>query len=72
MGTIIEKGQAGFGLLANILIQKYDDHLPLYRQSEILERAGIEISRSTMTGGIVSMYCAASKYVVFNFFSNRT
>ena len=43
----IEKGKAGFGLLANILIKKYDDHIPLYRQSEILERADIEISRTT-------------------------
>jgi len=48
----IEKGNAEFGLLANILIQKYDDHLPLYRQSEILERSGIEISRSTMAGWV--------------------
>jgi transposase len=50
----IEKGKAGFGLLANILIQKYDDHLPLYRQNEILERAGIEIPRSTMAGWVAS------------------
>lgn len=50
----IEKGKAGFGLLANILIKKYDDHLPLYRQSEILEREGIEIARSTMAGWIAS------------------
>ena len=48
----VEKGNAEFGLLANILIQKYDDHLPLCRQSEILERAGIEISRSTMAGWV--------------------
>lgn len=52
----IEKGKAGFGLLANILIQKYDDHLPLYRQSEMLERSGIEISRSTMTGWVAYGY----------------
>lgn len=50
----IEKGKAGFGLLANVLIQKYDDHLPLYRQSEILEREGIEIARSTMAGWVAS------------------
>jgi transposase len=50
----IEKGKAGYGLLANILIQKYDDHLPLYRQNEILERAGIEIPRSTMAGWVAS------------------
>ena len=48
----IEKGKAGFGLLANVLIKKYDDHLPLYRQSEILEREGIEIARSTMAGWV--------------------
>ena len=50
----IEQGKAGFGLLANVLIKKYDDHLPLYRQSEILEREGIEIARSTMAGWIAS------------------
>lgn len=48
----VEKGKASFGLLANILIQKYDDHLPLYRQSEIFEREGIEIARSTMAGWV--------------------
>lgn len=48
----VEKGKAGFGLLANILVQKYDDHVPLYRQCEILERAGIEIARSTMAGWV--------------------
>ena len=53
-------GKAGFGLLANILIQKYDDHLPLYRQSEILERSGIEISRSTMTGWVAYGYSLLS------------
>ena len=56
----IEKGKAGFGLLANMLIQKYDDHIPLYRQSEILERAGIEISGSTMTGWVAYGYSLIS------------
>lgn len=46
----IDKGKAGSGLLAHILVQKYCNHLPLYRQSEIYEREGIEISRSTMAG----------------------
>ena len=44
----IDKGKAGAGLLAHILIQKYCNHLPLYRQSQIYEREGIDISRSTM------------------------
>ncbi|MCC8369569.1 MAG: IS66 family transposase [Rickettsia endosymbiont of Oxypoda opaca] len=44
----IDKGKAGAGLLAHILIQKYCNHLPLYRQSQIYKREGIELSRSTM------------------------
>ena len=46
----ISKGKAGPGLLAHILVQKYCNHLPLYRQSQIYEREGIDISRSTMAG----------------------
>lgn len=44
----IDKGKAGAGLLAHILIQKYCNHLPLYRQSQIYQREGIELSRTTM------------------------
>jgi hypothetical protein len=39
---------AGPGLLAHILVSKYDDHLPLYRQAEILARHGADIPRSTL------------------------
>ena len=49
-GNTIDKGKAGPGLLAHIMIQKYANHLPLYRQSQIYEREGVEIARSTMTG----------------------
>jgi transposase len=49
---IIEKGLAGPGLLASILIGKYADHAPLYRQEQIFARHGIEIPRSTMCGWI--------------------
>jgi transposase len=45
----IDKGKAGAGLLAHVLIQKYQDHLPLYRQSQIFEREGIDLSRSTLS-----------------------
>ena len=45
----IDKGKAEPGLLAHILIQKYCNHLPLYRQSQIYEREGIELARSTMS-----------------------
>jgi len=48
----IDKGLAGPGLLADVLIKKYDDHLPLYRQSEILARHKINISRSTLCGWV--------------------
>ena len=44
----IDLGLAGPGLLAHVLVAKYSDHLPLYRQSAIYERAGIELSRSTL------------------------
>lgn len=44
----IDKGKAGPGLLSHILVQKYCNHLPMYRQSEIYEREGIELARSTM------------------------
>lgn len=44
----IARGLAGPGLLAHVLVAKYSDHLPLYRQSEIYERQGIEVERSTL------------------------
>jgi transposase len=44
----IEKGLPGPGLMAHIITNKYADHLPLYRQEGILQRQGVEISRSTM------------------------
>src|SRR5499427_1426415 len=44
----IERSIAGPGLLAHVLTSKYSDHLPLYRQSEIYERWGVELDRSTL------------------------
>jgi len=44
----IARGLAGPGLLAHVLVSKYGDHLPLYRQSEIYGRAGVELDRSTL------------------------
>lgn len=44
----IERGLAGPGLLAHVLVSKYCDHLPLYRQSEIYARSGVELERSTL------------------------
>jgi transposase len=44
----IARGLAGPGLLAHVLVSKYCDHLPLYRQSEIYARSGVELERSTL------------------------
>jgi transposase len=44
----IERGLAGPGLLAHVLVSKYADHLPLYRQSQIFAREGIDLDRSTL------------------------
>ncbi len=44
----IGRGLAGPGLLAHVLVSKYADHLPLYRQCEIYQRVGIELERSTL------------------------
>src|SRR5216684_63809 len=44
----IERGVAGPGLLAHVLVSKYADHLPLYRQSEMYARQDVELERSTL------------------------
>jgi len=44
----IERGLPGPGLLAHLLIAKYADHLPLYRQSQIYAREGVDLDRSTL------------------------
>lgn len=44
----VERGLAGPGLLAHVLVAKYADHLPLYRQSEIYAREGVDLDRSTL------------------------
>lgn len=45
---VIDKGIPTAGLLAQVLVAKYADHLPLYRQSGIFARAGMAISDSTL------------------------
>jgi transposase len=44
----IARGLAGPGLLAHVLVAKYCDHLPLYRQAEIYAREGVELDRATL------------------------
>jgi len=63
--TLIERGQPAPGLLAQVLIAKYADHEPLYRQSEIYRRSGVELARSTLAdwvgaSGVALMPLAAA------------
>ena len=48
----IERGRPGPGLIAHVLVAKYADHLPLYRQSGIYAREGVELERSTLAGWV--------------------
>jgi transposase len=47
-GRPIARGVAGAGLLAHVLVAKYADHLPLYRQAQIYAREGVALERSTL------------------------
>ena len=46
--SVIDQGQPGPGLLAHVLLSKYDDHLPLYRQQQQLARLGVDFARQTL------------------------
>ena len=48
----IERGRPGPGLLAHVLVNKYADHLPLYRQSQIFGRDGLDLDRSTLANWV--------------------
>jgi transposase len=67
----IARGIAGPALLAHILVAKYADHLPLYRQSQIYAREGVTLERSTLAdcvGGAAALLDplieALARYVV--------
>lgn len=45
---MIDKGIPAPGLLAQVVVAKHDDHLPLYRQTEIYARSGVHVPRSSM------------------------
>ncbi|HCR6249157.1 TPA: IS66 family transposase, partial [Shigella flexneri] len=54
----IARSYAGAGLLAHVVAGKYADYLPLYRQSEIYRRQGVELSRATLgrwTGAVAEL-----------------
>jgi len=48
LAQVIDKGIPTAGLLAHVMIAKFADHLPLYRQESISGRAGLAIPRSTL------------------------
>ena len=49
---IVEKGAASDAVVINTVVAKYCDHVPLYRQSVMMEReAGVEIGRATLDDG---------------------
>jgi transposase len=50
---LIEKGLPGAGLLTHVIVSKYEDHLPLYRQEKIYrERHGVNLTRQTLCGWV--------------------
>ena len=51
------------GLLAHVAVMKFDDHLPLYRQSEIWARLGVELSRATLSSWVLKMGIALEPLV---------
>ena len=59
----IERGQPGPGLLAHILVGKYCDHLPLYRQSGIYAREGVDLDRATMAAWVGKITALAAPLV---------
>lgn len=48
----IGKGLPSAGLLAHVLVSKYADHLPLYRQAQMFARQGVELDRSTLANWV--------------------
>lgn len=59
----IARGRAGAGLLAHIVVSKYDDHLPLYRQAEIFAREGVNLETSTLSGWVGATAAALAPLV---------
>lgn len=54
----IERSKADVGLLSHVIVSKFADHLPLYRQDSIFEREGLVIPRATQTSWVLQTYDA--------------
>ena len=46
----IARGKASFRMISHVIVSKFDHHLPLYRQAEIMATQGVDINRSTLAG----------------------
>ncbi len=46
----VARGKATFATLAHVVVSKFDHHLPLYRQAEMMAAQGLDIDRSTLAG----------------------
>jgi transposase len=53
---VLERGKLGTGLIAQVVVGKYLEHSPLYRQREIYKRSGVDLPRSTL-GDAVAAAC---------------
>ena len=51
----VDKGIAEAGLLASVVVEKYVDHLPIYRQVQRFKREGIPLARSTLEGWVAAV-----------------
>ncbi|HEX2363522.1 MAG TPA: IS66 family transposase [Bradyrhizobium sp.] len=59
----IARGRAAPGLLAHIVVSKFDDHLPLHRQAEIYARDGVTLETSTLSGWVGATAAALAPLV---------
>lgn len=66
--SILTRCKADESLLADILVKKFSDHLPLYRQSEMRSREGVYISRQTLSKWVTK--CGQALKPLFNELSN--
>jgi transposase len=69
----IARGLPGPALMAHVMVSKYCDHQPLYRQSGIFARSGVELDRSTLAGWVAQgdelidpLVAAIRRYVLAN------
>jgi transposase len=65
----IPRGTAAAGLLAHVLVSKYVDHLPLYRQESILGRLGWDVTRSTLCDQVIA--CADALAPLYRLMCDR-